>query len=208
MTIIYVIQSDAPASLPETHESAFKLTFTSAVNLASVAFINMKSNHQPTAVANAILSNTFSLGNGSPCIYNRIRGAYEFSICPGGPQERSATAGVLHNLQNYTQWLLGPTLSGQLLWTFHSSSLFPDISGLSGISLASWLLQQFWGCTQQAYRPCPCPPSRPKKEPRVSNRPQWFHGWGILHLEARPWSWDRREKSKTQTLGNWRKAQL
>ena len=145
MTIIYIIQSDAPASLPETRESAFKLTFTSAVNLASVAFINMKSNRQPTAVANAVLSNTFSLGNGSPYLYNRIRGAYEFSICPGGPQERSATAGVLHNLQNYTQWLLGPTLSAQLLWTFHSLSLFPDISGLSGVSLASWLLQQFWG---------------------------------------------------------------
>lgn len=158
----------------------------------------MKSNRQPTAVASAILSNTFSLCNGSHYLHNKIRvpmSSPSVLVAPkrGQPPQKSS---ITFRITPSDSW--APRVSGQPLWTFHSLSLFLDISGFWGVSLVSWLLQQFWGCTQQAYRPCTCPSSRPKKEPRVSNRPQWFHGWGILHLEARPWNWDRRGRSRTQ----------
>lgn len=164
----------------------------------------MKSNCQPTAVASAILSNTFPLCNGSHYLHSRIRvpmSSPSVLVAPkrGQPPQESS---ITFRITPSDSW--AARVSGQPLWTFHSLSLFLDISGFWGVSLVSWLLQQFWGCTQQAYRPCICPSSRPKKEPRVSNRPQWFHGWGILHLEARPWNWDRRERSRTQRLGHWR----
>ena len=39
-----------------------------------------------------------------------------------------------------------------------------------GVSSASWLVHQFLDCTLQVCKPCSCPASRLKKEPRDSDR--------------------------------------
>ena len=44
--MIRIIHSHTHASLSEEHESAFNLTFASAVSSASVAFLNIKSKGQ------------------------------------------------------------------------------------------------------------------------------------------------------------------
>ena len=44
-------------------------------------------------------------------------------------------------------------------------------------------------CTPQAYKACPCPASRPKKEPRVSNRDiNGLMDGGADLSEAKSWS--------------------
>ena len=45
------------------------------------------------------------------------------------------------------------------------------------------------GCIPQAYKPCACPASRPKKEPRFSNRDvSGVMDGGAYTSEARSWS--------------------
>lgn len=59
---------------------------------------------------------------------------------------------------------------GITLVTFHSTSYFPSISAFMGVSSASWLAFQLLACTLQACKPCSCPASRPKIEPRDSDK--------------------------------------
>lgn len=157
----------------------------------------MKSNCQSTAVANAVLSNTFSLCDGSHYLHNRIRVPMSSPSVLVAPK-RSATAGVLHNLQNYTQWLLGPTCK----WT--ASVNFPflvlisrHISGLSGVFLVSWLPSNL-GCTQQAYRPCTLGhPQDQRKSPELATDLS-----GFMDRDLKPWSkaLELRWKGKEQDV--------
>lgn len=54
--------------------------------------------------------------------------------------------------------------------TFHSLSLIPDISALTGDALVSWLLCQLLGCTLWTCKLCSLPALRLKKEPEDSER--------------------------------------
>ena len=65
--------------------------------------------------------------------------------------------------------------------TFPSPFLFPNILALIRVSSASQLVCHLLGCTPKACKPRSCPASRPKKEPRDSERDNpCFVGQGDL----------------------------
>lgn len=74
---------------------------------------------------------------------------------------------------------------------FHPLSLLPDILALTGATSVSWVLCQLLGCTMSPTSPKPYTwlTSRPKKEPRVSDRDIRGLKDGVTYMsDARSWS--------------------
>lgn len=117
----------------------------------------------------------FSHFNGGQYLCNSLRGVRKFSVLSGSPHSSKRQ----HHRAPHTSAQpprIPPVLWGSTytlldgLQNFPFLSLFPNVLGLTGVSLVSWLLGQLLGCTPQACKAYTCPDSRPKKQPRVSDR--------------------------------------
>ena len=149
-------------------------TFTSLVSSAPAAFLNIKSNSQPTAVATSLLFHFFFPTLMAVSISAIALEVSEFSVLSWQPSFIKGTTTGPHTLVDSHPGIPPVTLGFHTLLDGLQNFPFPVLIyqrlGLTGVSLVSWLLGQLLGCTPKACKAYTCPDSRPKKEPRVSNR--------------------------------------